>query len=122
MKTRVKLLKQLVKEGTNLLDAEHVKKAIAIHANWSDGHKQVVVDAYNCFAKLFGITWNPPSYQHVESLHFIPLEAELDALISGSNKKMVTCLQLLKETGMCALETKRRAVYCLGLKVQCSHD
>jgi hypothetical protein len=68
--TRVKLLKQLVKEGTNLLEAEDVKKAIASHDGWCDGHKQVVVDAYNCFAGMFRIEWKRPYYQHVKSLPF----------------------------------------------------
>jgi integrase len=100
VRTRVKLLKQLIKEGTNLFDPEGIKKAIASHDSWCDGHKQVVVDAYNCFAEMFGISWSPPYYQHVKSLPFIPLEAEIDALISGSSKKMAACLQLLKETAM----------------------
>lgn len=100
VKTRVKLLKQLMKEGTDLLEAEDVKKTIASHDSWCDGHKRVVVDAYNCFAEMFGIEWNPPHYQHAKSLPFIPLETEIDALISGSSKKLAACLQLLKETGM----------------------
>ena len=100
VRTRGKLLRQLIKEGVNLSDPEDVKKAIAIHESWCDGHKQVVVQAYDSFAKMSKIQWEAPSYKHIKSLPFIPLEREIDCLIAGSSKKMACCLQLLKETGM----------------------
>ena len=98
--TRVKLVKQLAKEGCNIFNPEDVKKAIAAHDSWSQGHKQVVVQAYNSFAEMLGVKWQPPEYKHVKGLPFIPLENELDALISGCTRKVAASLQLLKETGM----------------------
>jgi integrase len=55
---------------------------------------------YNKFLEFYGGTWIPPKCRRVRKLPFIPLESELDALISGANKKMAAFLQLLKETGM----------------------
>ena len=98
--TRLKLVKQLAKEGCNIFNPEDVKKAIAAHDSWSQGHKQVVVQAYNSFAEMLGVKWQPPEYKHVKGLPFIPLENELDALISGCTRKVAASLQLLKETGM----------------------
>jgi integrase len=100
IKTRVKLLKLLNKQGVNLLDPEAVKKAIASHDNWCNGHKQVVVHAYNGFAEMLGLKWNAPYYKNIESLPFVPTEKEVDALISGCTKKISISLLLLKETGM----------------------
>ena len=46
-----------------------------------------------------GLSWEPPSYNRVRKLPFIPTENEVDQLIGGCNKRMATFLQLLKETG-----------------------
>jgi integrase/transposase-like protein len=99
VKTRIKILKQLTKT-CDIFNPEDVKKAIAMRETWSEGHKQVAVHAYNSFAKMLGLKWEPPRYKHVKSLPFIPLESELDALISGCSRKVDASLQLLKETGM----------------------
>jgi integrase/recombinase XerD len=47
-----------------------------------------------------GKTWEPPRYQSVKKLPFIPTEDEINSLIAGCNRKTSTFLQLLKETGM----------------------
>jgi integrase/recombinase XerD len=98
--TRVKLLKLLKKKGANILNSETVKTVIADSDCWSNGHKQVAVQAYNSFAKMMHIKWEPPCYKHIKSLPFIPSEEEIDALIAGMSKKVAASLQLLKETGM----------------------
>ena len=99
IKTRVKILRQLSKI-CNILDPEDVKKAIATRETWSSGHKQIAVHTYNNFVEMLGGKWEPPIYKHVKGLPFVPLEGELDSLISGCSKKVAACLQLLKETGM----------------------
>ena len=100
VKTRVKLLRQMAKENVNLNDPEDVKKAIASHDHWCNGHKQIVVHAYNSYCEMLKIQWTPPYYEHVKSLPFVPLEKEIDALISGCSKKIATSLLCMKETGM----------------------
>ena len=99
VKTRAKLLTQLHRQGTNLFNPEDVKKAIAMRETWGNGHKQIVVHAYNGFAKMLDIKWDPPTYVHDRGLPFIPLEKEIDALISGCSSKIAASLMLLKETG-----------------------
>jgi len=44
--------------------------------------------------------WILPKYNRVRKLPFIPLEKEVDYLISGINRKTSVFLKLLKETGM----------------------
>ncbi|NIU80859.1 tyrosine-type recombinase/integrase, partial [Candidatus Bathyarchaeota archaeon] len=69
-----------------------------------------------------GLSWDPPDYTPVQKLPFIPLEKEIDALVSGCGPKVATSLQLLKETGMrigeawklewTDIDTERRTITC----------
>ncbi len=99
IKGRTKLLKRLVKLGANLYDPESIKETIA-KQTWSNGRKENAVDAYTSFLQMHGSTWKPPIYKRIRKLPFIPEETEIDQLIAGSNKRMATFLQLLKETGV----------------------
>jgi integrase len=67
--------------------------------SWSNGHRLVAVHAYDNYVKMLGIKWEPPTYNPVKSLPFVPQEKEIDTLISGCSKKIATSLLLLKETG-----------------------
>ena len=101
---RVKLLKRLVRLGANLYDPESVKEAISKQENWSEGRKELAVEAYTNFLSMLGGKWEPPRYRRIQKLPFIPTEEELDQLIASCGKKTTTFLQLLKETGMRAGE------------------
>jgi len=99
IETRTKLLTILAKRGANLLDPESVKETIA-KQEWSEGSKLHAVKAYELFAFINNVTWNPPNYKQNQKLPFIPLESELDQLIASCGKKTAALLQTLKETGM----------------------
>lgn len=94
----------LVRKGANLLDPESVKTTIAQLRRkdgtpWSDTTKMLMRYAYEAFAKMQGITWNPPRYRQREIEPFIPDEGELDQLIAScKSKRMATYLETLKET------------------------
>ncbi|MFW6117506.1 MAG: tyrosine-type recombinase/integrase, partial [Thermoproteota archaeon] len=100
VKTEAKHIKGLVKKGADLFDPDSVKKLIAQRDDWSEGYKANIVSSYNKFAEMVGLEWDPPHYEIVESLPFIPLEKEIDALIAGCGKKVAASLQLMKETAM----------------------
>jgi len=92
-------LDQLLKSGADLLDPESVKETIAKY-QWSENTKALVIASYTRFLKFNKGTWEPPKCESIRKLPFIPLESELDALISGASRKLAAFLQLLKETGM----------------------
>jgi integrase len=92
-------LQTLANRGANLLDPESVKKILALQKTWSDGTKSNATDAYSCFLEKEGQTWNPPRYRRIETIPFIPSEAELNQLIGSCGKTLGTFLQGLKETG-----------------------
>jgi integrase len=95
-----KYLSWLVKHGANLYDPQNVKDVIARMEKWSTSSKLIAVGAYTFFASINNIPWKPPKYKQERKLPFIPLESEIDALISSAGKKTAAVLQLLKETGM----------------------
>jgi len=89
----------LMKLGADLTNPENVKEVIAKYKSWSDGTKANAVTAYNSLLEMWGIIWKPPRYRQPESLPFIPLETEIDALINGAAKKLACFLQGMKDTG-----------------------
>ena len=97
---RTRLLKTLKKRGANLFDPESVKEVIAKQKTWSESSKSEIVNAYDRFAFMMGLTWQRPMYHKTQPLPFIPMESEIDQLIAGCGKKTATYLQTLKETAM----------------------
>ena len=106
IRSRVSLLKVLVKRGANLYDPESVKAVIA-RQSWCNKRRMNAADAYTRFLDMTGGSWSPPRYQVASRLPFIPTEQELDALIAGCGPKTATFLQLLKETAMRAGEAHK---------------
>jgi len=89
----------MLRHNVDLDNPEAVKLFIALRKEWSNGHKQIAVYTYNKYAEMNGIKWTPPYYKNNPTLPFIPTEKEIDALISGTSKKISTTLLALKETG-----------------------
>lgn len=97
---RIRLLRTLFRRGANLFEPDSVKMTIANQDHWKNTTKEHAVTAYNSFLKMLGKTWNPPKYNRVRKLPFIPQEREIDSLVSGCNWRYSAFLKLLKETGM----------------------
>lgn len=89
----------LLKLGAILSDPESVKETIAKQDHWKASQKQVVVFAYDLYAKHYGHTWNRPFYEAIRELPFIPQEREIDDLIAGVSKEIGLLLLIAKETG-----------------------
>jgi len=101
---RSRNLKRLVKLGADIFEPESVKETIANQSSWSVSTKANIVDSYNTFVRMLGLSWKPPRYKQERAFPFIPTEAEIDALIASCGNKTATFLQLLKATGMRAGE------------------
>lgn len=99
IETYLYYLEKLIKHSANLLDPDSVKGVIA-NERWDIATKALICGAYSKFLEVIGSSWKRPKYKKDRTLPYIPLERELDALISGARKKTATFLQLLKETGM----------------------
>ncbi len=89
------------------LTPEAVKEYLAKTKEWNEATKQMVVIVYGSFLKFNNLQWQPPKYKPVDNAPYIPTEAEIDSLISGSGRVLATFLQFLKETGARSGEAAR---------------
>ncbi len=83
----------------DLFDTDAVKTHLA-KAKVSDGRKERVSNDLTRFYRFKGIPFEKPRYRKIERLPFIPLESEVEQLISAMGQKTGTFLQLLRETGI----------------------
>jgi integrase len=100
-------LRRLASLNADLSNTESVKETIALQENWKDSMKEVMVFAYDLYAKHYGLKWDRPRYKAIRVLPFIPQEREIDDLIAGCNKEIALLLQIAKETGARAGEIYR---------------
>ncbi len=89
------------------LTPESVKTYLAKDKEWTDATKGMCVIVYGSFLKFNNISWQPPKYRPVDRSPYIPTEAEIDQLISGSGRVLAIFLQFLKETGARSGEAAR---------------
>ena len=91
-------------KNTDLNDPFKVWQTIDQQETWKYGTKQIVASAYKNFSKLFkkqlpeDLNFN--KWIIFERIPYVPLETDIQQLISGSNYRTSTFLQLLYETGM----------------------
>jgi integrase len=106
IKDRTFRLNDLARRGANLMNPDSVETVLAT-SDWTPANKKFYVMAYLSFTKAFNIRWEPIKISCEPKEVFIPLEKELDVLISGSGKKTAAFLQLLKTTGARAGEARK---------------
>jgi integrase len=70
----------------------------------SESRKAKVTQDLARFYAYMHLAFDKPNYRRLEKLPFVPLEVEVDQLISGVSRKIATFLQLIKETGVRAGE------------------
>ena len=85
------------------MEPESAKTYLA-SAEFSEARKAKLTEDLARFYVYKHIRFDKPNYRRIERLPFVPLEVEVDQLISGVGRKTSTFLQLLKETGMRAGE------------------
>ena len=83
----------------NLLDPEIVKSHLAM-LHVSETRKQKIAEDLTRFYEYKRIPFAKPHYRRIEIMPLLPLEAEIDQLASGLEKKSATFILVLKETGM----------------------
>jgi integrase len=96
-KTYVKRLKILAKIG-NLDCPEKIKNLICTY-QCSESFKELLANAYDYYVWYRGLSWSKPKFTKEDKPIFVPLESELDQLISKARFKLSVFLELLKETG-----------------------
>jgi len=87
----------------NLGSPEEVKEFIAEKA-WSNGYKDNVVSAYNHYVVFHNLSWKKPRYQRAFSIKKLPLEANIDLIISYTKTRNRAAFKLIKECGLRPIE------------------
>jgi len=98
----VQSLKSIARRSS-LLRPESAKSYLAT-APISESRKAKLTEDLARFYAYKHLPFDKPNYRRIEKLPFIPLEVEVDQLISGCSRKVATYLQLIKETGIRAGE------------------
>ena len=93
----IQALKSIARRA-NLLQPESAKAYLA-SAELSESQKAKLTEDLARFYAYNHLAFNKPNCRQVEKLPFVPLEVEVDQLISGVGRKVATFLQLIKETG-----------------------
>jgi len=91
------MIRQLSRLG-DIENTDKIRTLICTH-QVSEARKEMLSNAYDYYVQYNGLTWIKPRFTREEKPIFLPLESELDQLISNARDKMSIFLQFLKETG-----------------------
>jgi integrase len=95
-------LKVLAKH-CNLNNPETVRGFIADFKR-KDGYKRRLVYSYNKYVQFHKLQWNKPIYWQTQRLPKIPLEQDINAIITNASKKLATAISISKDTGLRPIE------------------
>jgi len=116
------VLWELQKQGKSPYTIKNVKKALTVLSNncnldspetirgfiarldRKNGYKKQLCYAYDKYTKTHNLTWNKPNYYAPSKLPKIPLETEINAIISNASKKLATAISISKDTGLRPIE------------------
>lgn len=106
-KRKVKTIKSLLKHGVDLTIPDSVVRFLNV-CSWESGTKDIAIDSYRDYLDMLGLTCvKLPHIRREEKDIFIPLETELDTIISNACSKMHAFLRVLKETAVRPIEAWR---------------
>lgn len=84
---------------------------------WSMSYKQNVVNAYNHYAETNNIRWEMPQYPRESSLKKLPLETDIDFIISYAKPKSRIAYRLVKECSLRPIEVEWLKVKNIDLNI-----
>lgn len=83
----------------NILDTNQFKSYLAT-ANYGENRRDKILGDMARFYKFLEIPFDKPLSRRVETLPFIPLESEIDAMVGGLGRKLSAFTRLVKETAI----------------------
>jgi hypothetical protein len=92
IKNYSKSLEALVNMGANLSEPDSIKAVLA-SSSWANSTRSVIAAAYQKYVVLNGLKWTAPKYTQTRKLPFIPLEKEIDDLITCVGRSTSVLLQ-----------------------------
>jgi integrase len=98
-------LRNLSKQ-VDMNNPEKVKEYIS-NQTWKSSYKENMVNAYNHYTITHTISWRKPIYLRSSSLKKLPLESDIDLIISHAMPKSTIAYRLVKECGLRPIEVER---------------
>ena len=92
-----KVLRHLAK-NCRLNDPDSILSYLA-SKEVSEGRKELMVDVYARYCKWKNIPFSKPRYKRQDRLPYVPMEIDIEALISALPRKLSIFTRTLKETG-----------------------
>ena len=65
----------------------------------SEGRKELMVDVYARYCRWRGMPFTKPRYKREDRLPYVPMEIDIEALVSALPRKLSIFTRTLKETG-----------------------
>jgi len=87
----------------NLDKPDSVKTFLAT-IDLSNDYKRILCSSYDNYVKFHGMQWIKPKYRQSSKMPKIPLEAQIDAIIAHTSKKLGTAISMSKDTGLRPIE------------------
>ena len=94
---------RVLAKSCDLDNPEQVKTFIAI-LDRKNGYKKALTFAYDNYVKIHGLQWQRPNYWVASKLPKIPLESQIDLIISNASLKLATAISISKDTGLRPIE------------------
>ncbi|MDH5495130.1 MAG: site-specific integrase, partial [Candidatus Bathyarchaeota archaeon] len=89
------------------LDNPEKVKEFIVRVDWSNGYKENIVNAYNHYAVFHCLEWRKPRHQRAFSIKKLPLESDIDLIISYTRTRNRVAFKLVKECGLRPIEVSR---------------
>jgi len=84
--------------------------------------KESLVEAYDCYCRANGITWDKPFYQRYDKLPKVPSEAKLNMIVASASRKFALILSMMKDLGTRPIELTWLKVRDIDLESACMHE
>jgi len=87
----------------NLNNPESVRSLIA-RKKCSNAFKEALVNAYDHYVKVNGLSWKKPLYKRQRGLPYVATTEQINKIISRASKKYALIFSILRDTGLRPIE------------------
>jgi len=104
---KIRALKSIMKHGTDLNSPDAVITFLNT-CSWANGSKDIAIHSYRDYLRMIGLQQiTLPQFRIEDKLPFVPLEQEIDSIVSSVRARVSIFLRILKETAVRPLEAWR---------------
>ncbi len=91
-------------------------RCLIARKKWSNAYKEAVVNAYDHYVAINGLSWSKPLYRRQRSLPYVATTEQINKIISRASKKYALILSILRDTGLRPIELHNLTLQSLDLE------